>query len=221
MKRNTMLVAAIIVFFVMSINSMATAGVKPRAAGIGLRGTYWHMNNSNHEIYVSNSIEGTEVDVGGGGGWIYFFSRIDNSSLLEFSLGAVGRAETKTNYIDGEEVDVDAILAVLMGLRHELFSVYNPSALRPYLSLGVGPYWLNDVTVRERYWGYEEEVKVKAKVKPGGYAGVGTNFMLSSSFGLTFDARYHFVNFNVNHEYSGWEYGMGIVIAWGRYIPER
>ena len=41
--------------------------------------------------------------------------------------------------------------------------------------------------------------------------------MMTSWFGFNFDARYHFINFDVNHEKSGWEYGLGVVFAWGKY----
>jgi hypothetical protein len=41
--------------------------------------------------------------------------------------------------------------------------------------------------------------------------------MLTSWFGINFDARYHFINFDVNDVRSGWEYGLGVIFAWGKY----
>jgi len=220
MKRTIMFVAAICIIM-MSLNTMATAQVRPRSAGIGFRGTYFRMNHSKPEITVATKYGASEVNVGGGGGWIYFFSRIDNNSIMEFSLGAVGKAETVSNNIEGDEVDVEAMASILFGIRHELFSAYNYNAMRPYIAFGAGPYWLCDISVENDHWGQEEEVIVSSTLKPGGYAGGGLNFMLTSWFGLNFDVKYHFVNFNVNHDYSGWEYGIGFMFAWGDYRPRR
>jgi outer membrane protein W len=127
----------------------------------------------------------------------------------------VGSVKSETAQFSGENVEVTALTPVLLGLRHILFSVHNPSALQPYITLGAGPYWLHDVKVRDRY--YEDEVTVKSKVKPGAYAGAGMDFMLASWVGLNFDVKYHFVDFNVNHDYSGFDYGLGFSFMWGRY----
>jgi len=221
MKRKTMLSSILVVLLLFCFGMDVMADIKPRSAGIGFRGTFWRSNMDRSDIFVSNSVSHTEVDVGGGGGWIYFFSRVDNDWIFEFSIGAVGKADVKESYYYGEDVHVDAIVPVLFGLKHDLFSVYSRSALRPYLSLGGGPYWLSNIDVKDRHYEMEEEVRVRTKLKPGGYAGGGMNFMFSSWFGINFDAKYHFVDFNVNHDYSGWEYGFGFFFTWGRYRPSR
>ena len=81
---------------------IAEAEVKPRSAGIGFRGTFWRFNNEKPGFAVSHSPCHTEVNVGGGGGWLYLFSRIDNDWIFEFSLGAVGKAEVKESFYYGE-----------------------------------------------------------------------------------------------------------------------
>jgi outer membrane protein W len=140
---------------------------------------------------------------------------------MEFSLGGVGRAETRELHYYGEDVEVDAVASALIGLRHDLFSIRNPGAMQPYLAFGGGPYWINEILVEDRAFGLDEEVTVKSKPKPGAYAGAGLNFMLSNWFGINFDVKYHFVDLNVNHDYSGWEYGFGVLVAWGRWVPAR
>lgn len=220
MKRKAKNTCIWVILILLGLGMKAEAGVKVRAAGIGFRGTYWRANSSGSQFRVVSDPSSSSVDVGGGGGWLYFFSRVDNDWIFEFSLGAVGKTRVKESTFTGKKVDVDAIISVLFGLRHELISIYNPSALRPYLQFGAGPYWLSDVTVRTQY-DLEEDVWVHSHVKAGGYAGGGMNFMFTSWLGFNFDAKYHFVDFNVNHPYSGWEYGAGIFLTWGRFHPSE
>jgi hypothetical protein len=177
------------------------------------------MNNGPAQIIVTNYGDYRAVDVGNGGGWIFFFSRVDQQTFFEFSLGAVGSVKSETHHDFGEDIDVTAITPVLLGFRHNLFSYYSQSALQPYIAYGAGPYWLHDITVRERFYG--DEAIVRSKIKPGAYAGGGMNFMMASWFGLNFDVKYHFIDFNVNHDYSGFEYGLGFSFMWGRYKTGR
>ena len=188
-----------------------------RKVGIGFRGTHWRMSDSPASVQVSTSPYQSTVDVGSGGGYLFFFSRVSDASWIEFSVGGVGKVETHSEYFYGEETDVNAVTPVLLGLRHDLFSYDTQSSLIPYVTFGVGPYFFNDIHVESEYFGYESEAEVKTKAKMGGYAGGGLNFMLASWFGFNFDARYQFINFDVNHDKSGWEYGLGVVFAWGKY----
>jgi hypothetical protein len=188
-----------------------------RKAGIGFRGAHWKMSNDPATVHVSTDPDQAYVDVGSGGGYLYFFSRVSDASWLEFQLGAMGEVETHTEYFYGDETDVNAVTPVLLGLRHDLFSYDTESSLIPYISLGVGPYWFNDIYVKTEYFGFENETEIRTKAKMGGYAGGGVNFMMTSWFGINFDARYHFINFDVNHDKSGWEFGLGVMFAWGQY----
>ncbi|MDZ7289009.1 MAG: hypothetical protein ONB44_01375 [candidate division KSB1 bacterium] len=201
------------------LRDTALAHTPVRSTGIGLRGSYWNMNNGPVQIIVSEYPAYTSVDFGNAGGWMYFFSRVEAQTFFEFSLGAVGNIKSESITPFREDVDVTAVTPVLLGFRHNLLSIHSPSALQPYIAYGAGPYWLHDVKIRNRY--YEDEVTVKSKVKPGAYAGAGMNFMLASWVGLNFDVKYHFVDFNVNHDYSGFDYGLGFSFMWGRYKPEH
>src|SRR5574341_607561 len=177
------------------------------------------MKNGPAQIIVTNYGDYSAVDVGNGGGWIFLFSRVDEQTFFEFSLGAVGNVKSEAQHAFGEDVEVTAITPVLLGFRHNLFSFYSQSALQPYIAYGAGPYWLHDITIHERFYG--DEAVVRSKVKPGAYAGGGMNFMMASWFGLNFDVKYHFIDFNVNHDYSGFEYGLGFSFMWGRYRTGR
>ncbi len=219
MKSKTINSLAVIAATLASLCLYSSAQAQARSTGIGLRGTYWNMNNDPAQVIVTNHDGYSSVDVGNGGGWIFFFSRVDAQTFFEFSLGAVGNVKSETYDGFRENVDVTAVTPVLLGFRHNLFSVYSQSALQPYIAYGAGPYWLHDITVRERLYG--DEAVVKSKIKPGAYAGGGMNFMLASWFGLNFDVKYHFIDFNVNHDFSGFEYGLGFVLMWGKYETHR
>ena len=188
-----------------------------RKAGIGFRAAHWRMSDTPATIEVTTSPYQSHVDVGSGGGYLTFFSRVSDASWIEFNLGAVGRVETHDEYFFGEETDVNAVMPVLLGLRHDLFSYSTQSSLIPYIALGVGPYFFNDVYVKTEYFGVASKAQVKTKGKMGGYAGGGLNFMMTDWFGFNFDARYHFVEFDLHNDRSGWEYSLGVLFAWGRY----
>jgi outer membrane protein W len=135
-------------------------------------------------------------------------------------LGGIADVIERREYIEGADTRILTVIPVLLGLRHPLVSPFNGAALRPYIAFGGGPYWIGDVFVRERYYD-SQEVAIASKLHAGGYAGGGLEFMLSSNFGLNFDVKHHFVNFNVNDEHSGYEFGMGLQFYWGDYKPAR
>ena len=188
-----------------------------RKAGIGFRGTHWRMNNEAQIVRLTTNPLQAHVDVGNGGGYLMLFSRIGDASWMEFTMGAVGKVEAYNETFWGDEVDVNAVTPVLLGFRHDFFSYDSPSALIPYLAFGAGPYWLNNIYVRTDRFGVDNELAVQTKMRLGGYAGGGVNFMFTDWFGLNVDARRHFIDFNVNHEKSGWEYGLGVIFSWGKY----
>jgi len=188
-----------------------------RRAGIGFRGSHWTMGRPENVVHVTTMPVQASIDVGSGGGYVYFFSRIGDASWVEFNLGAVGKVASRNDNFWGDEVNVDAVTPVLLGFRHDLLSWDTASSLVPYISYGAGPYWFNDVYVRSDQFGIDDEVLVKTKAHFGGYAGGGVNFGLTSWFGFNFDARYHFINFDVKDAKSGWEYGLGLYFSWGKY----
>ncbi|MFQ5630504.1 MAG: hypothetical protein ACE5I1_17160, partial [bacterium] len=189
---------------VLAFESTLLGQIEPRNAGIGFRGTYWDMNETDNLVTVRTWPNRTYVDVGNGGFWLYFFSRLDDNTFLEFSLGAVGRVENETATFEGEQTDIMAVFPVVLGWRHNLTGPHNHGALQPYLSFGGGAYWLANISVYDS--DFEDEVVVMdSQLKSGGYLGGGLNFMLSSNFGINFDAKKHFISFNKKHPYSGWE----------------
>jgi len=215
MKLKLMKIVTISTIFIIlfSVNLLAQREVK--STGIGLRGTYWKMTSDPSQITITEHWNHTSVSTGSGGVWLYLISRLNYNMLFELSLGAIGKVEEETIYYTHTDVDVFAVTPILFGLRLELVSPESRSALKPYLSLGGGPYWFSTVQVEERL--YEEEVKIETDLKRGGYLGGGANFLLSDWFAINFDVKYHFIDFSKKHENSGYEYGIGVSFLWGRY----
>lgn len=215
MKRNLKYLLTTIMVF--SLFSTVFAGSPMRKAGIGFRGSYWRTSKYPPELKVQQTALHSEVNVGGGGGSLYFLSRLSDVWLAELTLGAIGRVAAKTEYLDGEDVEVSFTTPLLLGFRHHLFLWNNSSALRPYVNFGAGPYWMHDLHVQRQNYGFQEEVSGRTKLKLGGYLGGGFDFMFTTWFGLNFDVRYHFIDFNQQHEHSGFEYGLGFQFLWGHF----
>ena len=188
-----------------------------RTTGIGVRGTFWKPRSGDNWVHINTTHDYSQVDVGDGGGYVYLFSRLDDNSFVELTFGAVGHVESVNEDMFNTEVDVNAVTPLLLGLRHELFDAYSRTALQPYVAGGVGPYWFSDIFVRDNSMSFDEEVSVSTTAKFGGYLGGGFNFMLTDWLGLNFDVKYHFIDFNRKHEYSGYDMGVGLFFTWGRY----
>ncbi len=204
---------------VLGIVSMAYSETYQRSTGIGFRGSYWTGNDTESQIIVEDYYHQTNVDIEGAGGWMSFYTRVAPNMMLEFSLGSMGKAETQSIDFFGEDVKAEAVTGALLGLHYELFPFRNITAFKPYLSAGMGPYWLSDINVQNRDFTDNNKVNIKTRLRGGGYTGAGMNFMFSNWFGLNFDIRYHFINFNPMHKYSGWDYGLGINFYWGEFTP--
>lgn len=187
-----------------------------RSSGVVLRGTFWNVDSDYSSVSVSLTKE--EVHVGPAGGWICFFSRMGDNSFLELSLGVAGKVGVNAFLFRKEEVEVSSMIPLLMGLRYNVLRLRNPSAIQPYVTFGGGPYWLFDISARDE-WGLNEEVAIKSKTLAGVYGGGGMYFNIASWLAFNFDIKYHFINFDPNHDYSGFEFGMGFGILWGRYTP--
>lgn len=227
MKRKVILAV-----IMMMLGAQAGGSSEPvlRTAGIGVRGLYWRSSFAAVDLKVATSCWRSEVNVGGGGGSLSFYSRIDPDWLAEISMGAMGQVNTKSTRGDSEFVQVRAVTPLLFGVRHTLFSYRKQTAFQPYLAAGLGPYWFHDVSVVQvaptyLFGGYswedeadsDAEVTLKSKVQPGGYLGGGIYLNLTNWCALNFDVRYHFIDFNVKDYRSGFEYGLGVNFMWGRY----
>jgi opacity protein-like surface antigen len=204
-----------------------------RTTGVGFRGSYWNSNFTATDFNLYHDKYYSEVNIGGGGGWLSFYSRINSSWLAEISVGGIGRVEAEATVNDSQFVHVAVITPLVFGLRHELFSHNRNNGFQPYLSAGIGPYWFHDILTKQEYrdeWEHDQrwqdddddkdvEVSATTKVFRGAYAGGGVNMALTSWMSLNFDVKYHFIDFDSKNKNSGYEFGLGLNFMWGRYRP--
>lgn len=191
-----------------------------RANGIGVRASYWNLGEQATRFNISETK--STFDVSGVGGWLYYFSRLNNNWSLDFEIGGFVRVRGEENLISGTEVDVSVVAPILAGVRYDLLPVQNNSAAQPYLSAGLGPYLTTSFEVRDQ--GTGETVTGGGRNLFGAYAGGGLNLVMRSWAAFNFDLRYHFVDLKssrglagLHHssEYSGLEFGLGLCFMWG------
>ncbi|MBD3289666.1 hypothetical protein GF337_12745, partial [candidate division KSB1 bacterium] len=137
-----------------------------RSTGIGFRATYMNFSNTSSEVRVIDYGRESYVNLGGAGGWLYLFSRIDYNAFVELSFGAVGKVEQATENWYGESVDAEAITPLLIGLKYNLLHHESQNAFQPYIAFGAGPYWITHVSAREEF--HQEEVSLKTETNRGG-----------------------------------------------------
>jgi hypothetical protein len=116
-----------------------------------------------------------------------------------------------------EEVDVFSAIPLLTGIRVDLMPVNFPGIIKPYIAAGPGAYIISDIHLEHEHG--VERGTIDSRLSAGGYAAAGLNLHFTPSFALNFEAKYHLVDFDVNHARSGAEIGLGLVFLWGNYTP--
>ena len=189
------------------------ASAQGKKTGLILRGSYQTPQGEAFSVSTRDGVD--EVSVGRGGGWLTVYSRMSDRSFLEFSVGGLGDVEVQSHLFDEDEVQVEGMTPMTLGLRYHLLPLDNPTAFQPYVGFGGGPYWVSEVQAWDDH--YDAEVTVKTELFAGFYASTGFDFMMLDWLGLNLDLKYHMVNLDPDHNSSGLEMGFGLVFRWGRY----
>ncbi|MEJ2637106.1 MAG: outer membrane beta-barrel protein [Calditrichia bacterium] len=185
--------------------------------GIGMRFSHWNVKDNVQMVRVYTDLHSTEVDAGGYGGTLFFFSRLTPQLFIEFSVGVIGTVEQRTKYRDYDEVKTNAVAPLLFGVRYNVLPREVQSVLQPYGEAGFGTYWISDIYVEnDRFYDSHDNVTIHSEVRPGGYVGAGLNFMLSRKFAINYDMRYHMVDFSSSEYQNGIEFGLGCSFMWGK-----
>ncbi len=219
MMKQAIVLGGLALSFLMT-TGLSHAQTDRPSTGMTFKLGFWNMGDQSEFLTYIREDGREYIETGGLGGWLTFTSRTSDFYTFEFNLGAFGRAEgyeSSRHFDFDDDVDGTAVIPVLFGIQREFLSVNNSSDLRPYLSAGIGPYWITDVK-DEQSLNREE---VRSKIDPGMYLGGGLNFFLSDKFALNFDGKYHIVDFNMDNDVSGLELGIGFSILWGKYKPQN
>jgi len=188
-----------------------------RSTGIGFRISYYDAGSHSAKFerigYVNYSTEAN----GGAGVTLFIFSRFTDRLSIEFSAGGLARFSANQKWYMDEEVEVFSAVPLLTGIRVDLLPVNTSSIIKPYVSAGPGAYILSDIHV-VREFGVERGT-IDTRLAGGGYAAAGLNLHFSPGVALNFESKYHMVDFDVNHDRSGVDIGLGMVFLWGSYAP--
>jgi len=195
------------------MNSVSFAQSNLKSTGIGLRGSFYNTSGQTTGVRTSNYIGHSVNSSVNAGGCLYLFSRLAESTLLEFSIGSIASIDEVSSYIGSNKVEIFNMIPILFGLRYDFLQSQSTGFLQPYLSGGFGGYVFDDVKVINTIG--RNDVETTTEVKPGLYLGGGLNIQLSSWIALNFDGKYHFINVDPNYDHSGFEFGFGINFSWG------
>lgn len=195
------------------------AGHRPyqeKSNGVVFRGSYW--GNDDRDVSTQVVTQGLDntVSVSGYGGWIEFFSRIDDQLYVTWGFGSSVDVQISDHFLSQNDVHSKSVTPLVLGVQYHVLPVAKQSVLQPYVQFGAGPYWIHEAKTENRFLGYEETT-IKSHMKFGANIGGGTFFRVSNSFALNFDMKYHLVDFDTDHDFSGFEVGFGCCFLWGAY----
>lgn len=185
-----------------------------RSSGLGFRVAFWNITNQTSRFKLTtNSQEVTStVSMNGFGSYIYYVSRFQSNIFFETHLGAFAAGTWSYNSDDYDGVSM--VIPLLFGLRWDLLPGKLPTSFQPYLTIGGGPYWNTEIQGKSQNV-VENEVLVETGMRLGWYAGGGINLTLASWFAFNFDVKHHFINYEMEDDFSGLESSLGFVIMWG------
>jgi len=186
-------------------------GQANRSSGIFLRGGFWDVGKS--EPVISVNAMG-DVSVNRFSGWLVFVSKISEDRFWELSFGATGKIKTYANAYYNDDVHVASLAPILLGIRRYFHVGDFNYPLQPYYCYGGGFNLETDIRVLDGY--QDDETTIHSRVKPSLYAGGGLNFHLSEWLAINIDGRYHWINFEKDHRFNGFDFTFGFGIFWGK-----
>jgi len=186
-----------------------------RSNGLGFRANFWNITGRPLKISYSAASQESNVDISGTGGTLYFFTRIHNNLFFDLTLEAVASVQTLTGLNTFDPTRVNVVMPILAGVHYDLLSSGLRSSVLPYISAGMGPYWVQKGSSSIQTTEPEFESNLEAEFLYGAYGGLGTNILITDWMALNLDLKYHLVNFDVNQKYSGLDFGFGLSFMWG------
>jgi hypothetical protein len=188
-----------------------------KSTGIGFRFSYYDGGPHTVSFERVGYAEFNAESSGGAGATFFVFSRFSKRLSIEFSVGGLARFMADHKWYMEEDVEVFAAVPLLAGLRVDLLPATSQIMIKPYVGGGLGTYILSDIHITHEHG--VEKGTIETNLSSGGYGAAGLNIHFSPSIALNFEAKYHMVNFDADHNRSGVEVGMGIVFFWGTYTP--
>ena len=158
---------ALIIMSIIQLESFAQ-GIS-RSTGLGVRVGFWNITGQPTRIHISGDQGKAYVDLSGVGAYLHFFSRAHNNLFFEMNLGAIGSVQSEADENLETNVDIEALVPLLFGLRYHLFGTRLSGAFHPYISIGGGPYWATSVKSSNNIM--STNVTIASQLDYGGYLG--------------------------------------------------
>jgi hypothetical protein len=187
-----------------------------RSHGLGFRFSFWNMTDQNMRFKLNASSVRGSVDLAGIGFWLSYHSRIQKNWFMQFDLASVASIHTEIIDDQANEANISTVVPLLLGVRYYPFAERLHGSLQPYFGCGAGPYWVADFDIHESGVGADVEIESSGEAIYGGYASAGAHLLFTSWLALTFDTKYHFIDWRSKGPYSGAEFGMGLTVMWGK-----
>ena len=204
------------IILILFVTAQLFAQGKLRSNGAGFRFNFWNITGRPTQINIRAGEVNPTVDLSGAGGTLFFFTRIHERLFFDLSFGAVASVQSVGGSQGNDSSVVNAVLPILLGVHYDVLPSHLSSSVQPYLSLGLGPYWVQNVEGNFEPTGTETEGSIESKFLYGGYAGLGTNILFTDWIALNLDLKYHLVDFNTNNTFSGLDFGLGLSFMWGQ-----
>jgi hypothetical protein len=175
----------------------------------------WHESRVGNEMYAGGIIS-TAKTSGFLGGLSYAYWVKEDLSV-GISAGALAGEATSSVSTHGVSQRTSAVVPVLLGLRYYLGEPSAESIVRPFLSVGLGPF----IGVEAKNETFLQESHSETAL--GAQLGGGIDFLLSQSFKLGANAGYNLMTdfstpVGARKNYNGPEFSLsiGIILGEGR-----
>jgi outer membrane protein W len=186
-----------------------------RSNGIGFRVNFWSITDRPTKIDFSARTQQTNVDVSGAGGTLYFFTRIHNNLFFDLTFEAVASVQTISKSDLTDSTHINLVIPILLGLHYDVLPARLTSSVQPYVSAGMGPYWVQKGKTNIEAIEPDVEGSIESEFLFGLYAGLGANILFTDWLALNVDLKYHIVEFDFSQKYSGPDFGLGLSFMWG------
>jgi len=205
----------ILMFCFLPLNGIMGQGMV-RSRGIGIRGGFWKSRGGNLGIHVSSeNMFNTNVHVNGVAGCLYFFSRLYDNWFMEVLLASNVNVDVESSGLFNDNVNANLLLPVLIGIRYDVLPTRVSTNFQPYVAGGAGPYIHMHSQVRDEFM-QNTDISVTSDIDIGCFLGTGLNVILRDWLAWNMDLKYHLLDADMNHPYSGFAAQTGLSLMWGR-----
>lgn len=183
-----------------------------------LRLGFWYPKDTDLE-YQGKTYSNLEAEIDRSQAYgfdLHYRHTVGGLLFTDFSLGAWYSSYDLKNKGSLTNIPVDIsswtlVLPITVGLS---ISPLMEEPIHPYVMGGVGAY-VGITGMKSRVQGFNDLEKSRTKVTFGGFLGIGFDFMISRTFGLSAAVKYQFVNFKEGDLFTEQKNLAGVMVQFG------